>query len=56
MRKSGHAKPAGIIGKKVRTAENREKRIEARLHQAVAKCAAAGQSGSSTGNAPVSGK
>ncbi len=56
MRKLGHAKLAGIIGKKVRTAENREKRIEARLHQAVARCAAAGQSTSSTGDASVSGK
>ncbi len=54
MRKLGHAKLASIIGKKVRWAENREKRIEARLHQAVAQCAAEGHS-TSTGNASTSG-
>jgi hypothetical protein len=54
MRKLGHTKLAAIIGKKVRWAQNRAKRIETRLHQAVAQCAAQGHS-ASTGKASTSG-
>ncbi len=54
MRKLGHSKMAAIIGRKVRWAQNRQKRIEARLHQAVAQCAGQGHS-TSTGNASTSG-
>jgi hypothetical protein len=47
LRRFGHSKLAGMMAKRVHSAQSREKRITARLHKAVRACAGASGSGSS---------
>jgi hypothetical protein len=55
LRKLGHNKLAGFMEKRAHTARTREKRITARLHQAVRACAGTSGSGSAKNSGPGTG-